>query len=66
VQIVTLLLEKGADVNVRNYCGQVDVCDFLWVTMIDLCASLIFVQEDQTNVKICHVEMISLAALMPC
>jgi hypothetical protein len=25
VQIVTLLLEKGADVNARNYCGQVDL-----------------------------------------
>jgi hypothetical protein len=26
VQIVTMLLEKGADVNARNYCGQVDLC----------------------------------------
>jgi hypothetical protein len=28
VQIVTLLLETGADVSTRNYCGQVDLCDF--------------------------------------
>jgi E3 ubiquitin-protein ligase XBAT32/33 len=30
LDIVTLLLEKGADVNVRNYCGQVDLWGILW------------------------------------
>ncbi|GJN19932.1 hypothetical protein PR202_gb07250 [Eleusine coracana subsp. coracana] len=29
LDIVTLLLEKGADVNARNYCGQVARADYL-------------------------------------
>ncbi|GJM91261.1 hypothetical protein PR202_ga07620 [Eleusine coracana subsp. coracana] len=33
LDIVTLLLEKGADVNARNYCGQVDLSS-LWVLTV--------------------------------
>jgi hypothetical protein len=39
VQNVTLLLETSADVNVQDYCGQVDLCDFSLSY-----ASLIFVR----------------------
>lgn len=34
-QIVALLLENGADVNSRNYCGQ--VADFLFVLIVFVC-----------------------------
>ncbi|KAI5017526.1 hypothetical protein ZWY2020_042414 [Hordeum vulgare] len=30
LDIVALLLEKGADVNARNYCGQVDLSFRNW------------------------------------
>jgi hypothetical protein len=63
--LFTLLLEKGSDVNALNYCSQVDLCDFFFSGLhkFDLSTLLIFVQENQTNVKICHIEMMILTAL---
>jgi hypothetical protein len=42
-----LLLEKGTDVNARNYCGQVDLCDFFFSGLhkFDLSTLLILVRE---------------------
>ena len=53
VQIVTMLLEKGADVNARNYCGQVDLCALSGFKSFDPCASTIFVIANRPTAKIC-------------
>jgi hypothetical protein len=41
---ITMLLEKGADVNARNYCGQVDLSALSGFKSSHLCLPAIFCQ----------------------